>query len=57
MTSFRAEKCCRLMNTHTVSDRLYAAGPLISWSIVHSYSFSARVADRRTVLQRETLLW
>jgi len=57
MTSFHAEKYCRLVNTHTVSDRLYVAAPIGSWSIVYSYSFPARVADRRTELQRETLLW
>jgi len=37
MTSFRADKCCRLASEKTASAGAYAAAPGSSWSIVHSY--------------------
>jgi len=37
MASFHAEKCCQLVSKHKASAGAYAAAPVISGSIVHSY--------------------
>jgi len=41
MTSFQADKCYRLVNTHiaSVACLAYGEAPTSSWSIVHSYLF------------------
>jgi len=57
MTSFHAEKCCRLVSSHTTSDRslysrcreflIYSSFGLVSWNVgVEAYWISNHMARR-----------